>query len=149
MKKTLSLLMAGALLTTGLATGGVARANETDHVGHHAVAPANPKGEARIARTIQGRTAGAPVDCITQQQISSSEIIDRTAIVYRMNNGTIYVNRPPSGANFLRSGTVMVTDTRSTQLCGIDIVRLFDNSSRMSAGSIGLGKFVPYPRPAR
>lgn len=142
MKKTLSLLLAGAVL----ATGGIAQAGEAGHVGHHASVPANPKGEARIARIIQGRTAGAPVDCITQQQISSSEIIDRTAIVYRMNNGTIYVNRPPSGASFLRSGTVLVTDTRSTQLCGIDIVRLYDNSSRMQAGSVGLGKFVPYPR---
>ena len=145
MKKTLSLLLAGAVL----ATGGVAYAKSEDHVGHHAAAAANPKGEARIARAIQGRTAGTPEDCITQQQIRSSEIVDRTGIIYTMNNGTIYINRPASGASFLRSGYAMITDTHSTQLCGVDIVRLYDNGSRMSAGSIGLGKFVPYPRPAR
>ena len=143
MKKTLSLLLAGILLTSG----GIAYAEKADHAGHQAAADA--RAEARLARMIQGRTAGDPVDCITQQQISSSEIVDRTAIVYRMNNGTIYINRPTSGASFLRAGNVLVTDTRSTQLCGIDIVRLFDNNSRMSAGSVGLGKFVPYLRPAK
>jgi len=43
----------------------------------------------------------------------------------------------------------MVTDTRSSQLCSIDTVRLYDNGSRMEMGWVGLGDFVPYAKPAK
>ncbi len=102
--------------------------------------------EARLAEITKGRTAGEPVDCIQQIRISSTEIVDRTAIVYKMNDGTIYVNRPASGATFLSKGDVLVTNTHSNQLCSIDIVRLVSNGTHMPAGSVGLGKFVPYRR---
>ncbi len=149
MKKSLSMVLAGALVASaGFAVAGVARAHE-DHHAPAAPTAAQARAEARLAKIVQGRTAGAPEDCIVLQQINSTEIVDGTAIVYRMNNGTIYVNRPPSGANFLRRDLVLVTDTHSPNLCGVDIVRLVDSSLRMGAGSVGLGKFVPYPRPAR
>jgi hypothetical protein len=132
MRKTLTFLLAGILV----ASGGVAQAK-----------PRPP--EEQLARITSGRTAGEPVDCIYLRDINSSEVITNTAIVYRLNNGTIMVNRPDSGATFLDRGDVLVTDTRSPQLCSIDIVRLLDSGSQMPTGSVGLGKFVPYPRPAR
>lgn len=150
MKTSLSMVLAGAFLASAsLSLTGVARAHEGHHASETAPTPAQARAEARLAKIVEGRTAGAPVDCIVLQQINSTEIVDGTAIVYRMNNGTIYVNRPPSGANFLRRDLVLVTDTHSPNLCGVDIVRLLDSTSRMGAGSVGLGKFVPYPRPAR
>lgn len=106
-------------------------------------------GEAELAKAIEGRTAGAPVNCITLRNIRSSRIIDKTAIVYEMNNGVIYVNRPKSGASSLDWTDVMVTDTHSPQLCSIDIVKLYDTGIRMQTGFIGLGDFVPYPRPPK
>ncbi len=108
-----------------------------------------PDGDAALARITAGRTAGAPVDCLRQSDIQSSQIVDRTAIVYTGRNGTLYVNRPASGAAFLQDGLALVTDTHSDQLCSIDSVRLVDMSVRMDSGSVGLGKFIPYPRPAR
>src|SRR5262249_10948360 len=105
--------------------------------------------EAKLAKIVEGRSAGTPTDCIQLNQISSTEIITRTAIVYRMNNGTIYVNRIKSGANFLDRNDVLVTDTHSPQLCSVDIVRLVDSSSHMPNGSVGLGEFVPYAKPSR
>lgn len=131
MRIAMPLMMAGALMLSA----GVAQA-KTDP-------------EARLAKITAGRVAGEPVDCIQQHQISSTEIINRTAIVYRMNNGTIYVNRPASGATFLSKGDILVTDTRSSQLCDVDIVRLLDSSARMPSGTVGLGKFIPYPRGRR
>lgn len=132
LRKTLSLLAVGALIATG------------------SVAQAKPRSpDEQLARITAGRTAGEPVDCIYLRDISSSQIIRGTAIVYRMNNGVIMVNRPSSGANFLDRDDVMVTDTHSPQLCSIDVVRLMDSGARMPTGSVGLGKFVPYPRPAK
>ncbi|MEJ5976645.1 hypothetical protein WG901_08365 [Novosphingobium sp. PS1R-30] len=100
----------------------------------------------QLARITAGRTAGEPMDCIFLRDISSSEIVARTAIVYRLSNGTVVVNRPSSGANFLNRGDVLVTDTHSSQLCSIDTVRLVDSGTHMPSGSVGLGKFIPYPR---
>lgn len=112
---------------------------------------AAPRGdpEAQLAQMVAGRTAGSPVDCLRLNDIRSSRIINRTAIVYEGQNGTLYVNRPSSGAAFLRDGLTLVTDTHTDQLCGIDTVQLMDMSARMPSGSVGLGQFVPYPRPPR
>lgn len=107
---------------------------------------ARPDPEARIAKALDGRVAGKPVDCIQLQQIQSTEIFDRTAILYKVGR-TWYLNRPTSGATFLDRGDILVTDTRSPNLCSIDIVRLIDQSTRFPSGSLGLGKFVPYTKP--
>lgn len=105
-------------------------------------------GEAQLAKMLEGRVAGKPVDCVSITQIRSSEIIDRTAIVYTGSNGTLYVNRP-SGANFLDDNDILVSEPRNGQACRIDIVRLIDRGSRMPGASIGLNDFVPYPRPPK
>ena len=114
-------------------------------VGVSAQAATDRGSDAELAHAIEGK----PVNCINLRDIRSSRIIDRTAIVYEVSGGTNYVNRPTSGAFSLRSGLILVTDTHSSQLCSIDIVRLYDSMSRMELGSIGLGKFVPYRKPSR
>jgi hypothetical protein len=114
--------------------------------GQPAAAQPNTKAEQQLEKTLAGRSAGTPVDCIRQMDIRSSRIFDRTAILYEMNNGTYYLNRPPNGASSLSSGDVMVTDTHSPNLCSVDIVRFQDQSTHMQTGSVGLGKFVPYTK---
>lgn len=102
------------------------------------------RAAAELAKMIDGRTAGDPVDCLNLRDIRSARIIDRTAIVYETNNGTLYVNTPEAGARSLDKWDILVTDTHSTQLCDIDIVRLVDSSSRFYSGFVSLGEFVPY-----
>ncbi|WP_235515973.1 MULTISPECIES: hypothetical protein [unclassified Sphingomonas] len=102
-------------------------------------------GEVALSRITERRDAGKPVDCINLRDIRSSEIVPNTAIVYRMNNGTLFVNRPQGGA-FLDRDDILVTRTIGTQLCRIDIVNLLDRNSRMMSGSLSLGDFVPYSK---
>jgi hypothetical protein len=99
--------------------------------------------EAKLAKQLQGRVAGEPVDCINLRNIRSSRIIDDTAIVYEVGN-TLYVNRPRSGADSLDRWDTMVTNTFSSQLCSIDTIKLVDPTSRMLTGIVFLGDFVPY-----
>ena len=132
MRAIASLATGAALLLASCATTPAPRANSEDE----------------LAKAIAGRVAGEPVDCIYLQKIDSSRIIDRLAIVYKMRDGTIYVNRP-AGASSLQRDDIMVTDTHSGQLCSIDIVRMQDSTTRFETGSLGLGKFVPYPRADR
>ena len=105
--------------------------------------------EARLARSLEGRVAGEPVDCLNLRDIRSSKIIDRTAILYETGGGTIYVNRPDAGRESLSDWDVLVTRTHMNRLCSIDVVDLYDSGARFRTGSVFLGQFVPYRRPGR
>lgn len=105
-------------------------------------------GAAQLRQAIAGRVAGKPTDCIDSSDISSSQIIPGTAIVYRAL-GRLYVNVPMSGARLLRRDDVLVTRQFGSQLCRLDTVRLLDPTSRIPHGFLGLGQFVPYTRPKR
>ncbi|HEX2793901.1 MAG TPA: hypothetical protein VHN58_05670 [Croceicoccus sp.] len=108
------------------------------------VAMAKKDPETRLAERLEGRVAGEPVRCITNNTIRSSRIYDRTAIVFEVGN-TLYVNRPDNGASALRSNDVMVTKPTTNQLCNIDTVQMRD-SSGFYTGSVFLGDFVPYKK---
>lgn len=111
--------------------------------------PADPaKGERQLAQALEGRVAGDPVDCIDLHRIRSSRIINRTAIVYDAG-GTLYVNRPRSGASSLRDWDVIVTRPFGSRLCSVDTVRMYSPDSRMVNGVVFLGDFVPYKRVQR
>ena len=97
----------------------------------------------QLAKLLEGRVAGEPRDCISLPSIDSSQIIDKTAIVYR-DGATLWVNRPRSGADSLNDDDVLVTKTTGSQLCSIDTVQLHDRSSHFWRGFVSLGEFVPY-----
>ena len=122
-----SLIVAGAALAAGTAT-------------------AAPPPEVRLERMLEGRVAGKPVNCINQRDIRSTEIIDGTAIVYRVGS-KLYVNHPRSGASSLDRDDILVTRSFGTsQLCRIDTVRLVDRAAMFATGFVALGDFVPYTR---
>lgn len=106
-----------------------------------------PNGEAKLAKILEGRVAGEPVNCISTIRTQNTRIIDRTAIVYDAGN-VIYVNRPQN-ARTLDSSDVMVTRPFGNQLCSVDVVHLRDSSTWFSNGFVGLNQFVPYRRVAR
>ena len=115
-----------------------------------AAAPAHAAkatGEERLAKLLEGRVAGEPVSCIDTHRIRSSRIIDRTAIVYELSGGQLYVNRPEAGASSLDRFDVMVTRQFASRLCDVDVVELVDSGGRMTTGLVFLGDFVPYARP--
>lgn len=112
-------------------------------VGGPAAAKEKLEPEARLAKLLEGRVAGEPQNCIPLASISSSQIIDKTAIVYKVGS-TYWVNRPKSGAESLDDDDILVTKLPTNQLCSIDTVQLHDRSSRMWSGFVSLGDFVPY-----
>lgn len=130
MKKTAIVLTLGAMLLGGTALQ--AREKLT--------------GEERLAKLLEGRVAGAPVNCISLFSARDSRIIDKTAIVYD-SGSVIYVNRPRYPQS-LDSDDIMVTKTFGSQLCKLDTVQLRDRSQFMYNGFVGLEQFVPYRRVA-
>lgn len=102
------------------------------------------KGEAKLAKMLEGRVAGKPVRCLTTPQIQSSTVIDKTAIVYRVGS-TLYVNRPTNGDS-LDDDDILFTKQFGSQLCNIDKVDLIDRNTRAWSGFVVLQDFVPYAR---
>ncbi len=100
--------------------------------------------EQQLARILQGRVAGKPVDCVNLQNVRSTQIIDGTAIIYDAGS-TVYVNRPRH-AQSLDHWDTLVTNLHSSRLCSIDVVQLYDASSRAWTGSVFLSDFIPYKR---
>ena len=105
-------------------------------------------GEAKLAKLLEGRTAGAPVDCIDLSRVYSTQIVDGTAIVYDSGR-TLYVNRPRGGAESLDRGDTMVLKPFDHRLCRIDTVQMFEQGARFFKGSVFLGDFVPYTKDER
>jgi len=103
------------------------------------------KGEARLAKMLEGREAGEPVDCIRtfgQQRVTT---IDDTAYVYGRGR-TIYVQhtRDPEGID--RRDTLVVQRTNGVQLCRYDIAKTVEPVTGFFTGVVQFEKFVPYTR---
>ena len=127
-RKTLS---PAAIAAAALAAGGPAAAS-------------NDKGEAKLAKIIDGRVAGEPVRCLDSTQRRNLEIVDRTALVFK-DGDTLYVSRP-AGVNFLTWSDIPVFEIWGSQLCQMDIVHLKDRASGIGGPSLSMGEFVPYRR---
>lgn len=112
-----------------------------------AFAKPRPTGEQQLAKVLEGRVAGKPLDCLPMEASSDMQVIDRTAIVYGRGN-TIYVNRP-SNARTLDSDNILVRKSHTARVCNLDIVDMVDQASHMRVGTVGLNKFVPYTKVAK
>lgn len=101
--------------------------------------------EQELAKMLEGRVQGKPVNCIPLSNTRESTIIDGKAIVYRVG-GKLYVNDLKGNAGRLDDDDILVTRTFSSQLCRNDVVTLIDRGSQIQHGFVILGNFVPYAR---
>lgn len=148
-----------ARITSGFALAAMAVAAPAHAAPAHAApahaAPANvsptqaggAKGEAALAKLLEGREPGQPVACISLFTARDMEVIDKTAIVYGRGT-TIFVNRP-SNPLALRADNVMVSSPTGDQLCNLDIIHMRDSTSHMNTGFVGLERFVPWTKVAK
>jgi hypothetical protein len=128
--KTLTTILAGAALAL---TGTAASAQSYVE-----------KGEAKLARMLEGRTAGEPVQCITTPRSNKLEVIEGVGVVYDAGD-TIYVSRP-SDPRQLGRMDVVVIDRLGSQLCKTDVNRTIDRSHGHVTGVVFLSDFVPYTK---
>ena len=130
--KRLALILAGGALALAGATAAAARPTLAE------------KGEARLARMLEGRTAGEPVNCISAMRSERIQVIEYVGIVYDAGD-TIYVARP-NRPNQLDSWDVPIIERFGSQLCANDIMRTFDRGSGHFSGALFLNDFVPYTK---
>jgi hypothetical protein len=126
--KTLSLILAGSALALAGISGAAARTPE--------------ENEAKLARMLEGRTAGEPVSCISALNSNRIEVIEDVGIVYDSGD-TIYVARPTDPRQLGRDDIVVI-DRHGGQLCNTDVIRTVDRYQGYTTGAVFLDKFVPY-----
>jgi hypothetical protein len=102
------------------------------------------KGEAKLAKLLEGRTAGTPVNCISAFNSSDVQVIDETAVVYKTGK-TIYVARPTNPKQ-LRRDDILVTKRTGSQLCSNDSMHTVDRTGGFPTGPVFLDDFVPYTK---
>ena len=105
-----------------------------------------PESAEELARALAGRTAGAPVRCISER--AKMHIVDDWTILYR-DRGTIYVQRPRGGCHGLANSMSLIRNQFvTTRLCTGDINRVVDLRTGFGTGACVFDKFVPYRKPS-
>src|SRR4051812_25594703 len=104
-------LMAGAVLA--LAAAAANAAGSTD------------KNEAKLAKMLEGRTAGEPISCIPAVKGNRLEVLEGVGMVYKSGD-TIYVAKPTHPED-LRDD-ILVVERFGSQLCNTDVVRTIDRT---------------------
>lgn len=100
------------------------------------------KGEKKLAKLLKGRVAGEPKSCIRDRPVRSFQVIDDTAIVYKIGR-TVWVNYTRNPETLDNSDT-LVFRRFGSQICRSDIVTTVDRFSGFYTGNIFLTDFVPY-----
>jgi len=126
--KTLATILAGAALALAGTSAVSARSAE--------------ENEAKLARMLEGRTAGEPVNCISAMNSNRIEVIEHVGIIYDAGD-TIYVGRPTDPRQLGRDDVVVI-NRFSSQLCTSDVIRTVDRYQGFTTGAVFLDKFVPY-----
>ena len=111
------------------------------------------QGEAKLQKIIQGRVAGAPVDCMPSYNARHAEtkVIDNQTVAFRVVGGPVYVNHLQAGScsgldsNFYQ----FVTKSYGANgLCRGDQAQVVDRRNGVNVGSCVIGQFTPYTRAA-
>lgn len=102
-------------------------------------------GEERLAKLIEGRTAGKPRSCITTSPSANLTVIDKTALVYKAG-GKVWVNRTAHPEDIDDDDILVIRKFGGSGLCRTDTITLADRSTGMFTGVIFLDNFVPYEK---
>lgn len=102
------------------------------------------ENESRLAKMLEGRTAGEPVNCITAFRSEKLQVIEDVALVFDAGD-TLYVARP-TNPDALRRDDVVIINRFGGQLCHTDIIRTVDRQGGYTTGVLFLEKWVPYSK---
>ena len=103
------------------------------------------KGEARLAKMLEGRVAGEPVNCINSLGHQRITTIDDTAYVHGRGN-TIYVQRTTRPQDIDRDNVLVIQRFGGTQLCRQDVANTVERYTGIFTGAVRFEEFVPYTR---
>ncbi|MDG5747834.1 hypothetical protein P8Q88_06545 [Qipengyuania sp. XHP0207] len=104
------------------------------------------KGEAKLAKMLEGRVAGEPERCIRTIGSRNLQQIDDTALVYKQGR-TIWVNYTRSPESIDSDDIMVIRRFDGTSLCRTDQITTVERFGGFFSGVIFLDDFVPYRLP--
>lgn len=100
-----------------------------------------------VPSTTLAQVAGEeePVHCLSLPRIKDSEVISKKYIVFRMRDGSAYVNVLKHACPGLTRHKAIMYRTSIGQLCDLDIITVLEDSGfgLTPGASCGLGSFEP------
>lgn len=112
-------------------------------------APLTDKQASLLTRELEGKVAGAPVNCISDFNADNMIRISDDILLYRVSGRLVYKNTLRSSCPGLaRDSDIVVTEQFGGQKCRGDLVRLVDRTSGIPGPVCSLGEFVPYRKSA-
>ena len=120
-------------------------------VASSSIAPAkdmerSPEAAQKLAQALEGRAAGAPVNCISNfLGRTRMQVIDDQTIIFK-DGAVVYVQQPPNRCDRLenRRYSLVLHQYGSQNICSGDINQMIDGTTGVFAGSCVFGPFVPY-----
>ena len=103
------------------------------------------RGEAKLAKLLEGRVAGEPERCINTFGSRSINQIDGTALTYKSGD-TVWVNYTRNPERIDDHDIMVIRRFSGSTLCRTDQVRMVDRFSGMLTGVVFLDEFVPYTK---
>jgi len=137
-------VLIGCLAAALAAPVAVPAAAQNDVEAESAATPMT-KGEARLAKLLEGRVAGKPVRCIQAFRNLSMQTIDGTAYVYGRGD-TVWVQRTREPELIDDNDYLQVIRRDSARLCREDHTVQIQRYSGIFTGTVFFDDFVPYTR---
>jgi len=138
-------LAAGAALSFAAPIAASAQDNPPAQSAEEEGAKPMTKGEKRLARMLEGRVAGEPVNCIRVVPNQRMVTIDKTAYVYGRGS-TIYVQRTANPEDIDDNDVLVSRRFNATELCRQDVMTTADRILGFFTGAVFFEDFVPYTR---
>ena len=102
------------------------------------------RAERELAKELEGRTAGAPVECISTGFNDGPEIINDKTIVYHEVGRTVWRNDIIGPCPSLAPQESIAIELHGSQICHNDRFRVLPFGGGIPSAPCRLGKFTPY-----
>jgi Family of unknown function (DUF6491) len=108
-------------------------------------APLTDKQAKLLDKELTGKTAGTPVNCISDSRGDNIIRVSDDMLLYRVSGRLVYQNKLRSSCPGLaREDDIIVSERYGAQICSGDIIRLVDRTVGIQGPVCVLGEFTPY-----
>lgn len=106
------------------------------------------KGEAELAKLLEGRVAGEAVRCIPARRQQNVKTIDGTAYVFG-EGSTIWVQRTTRPQDIKGRNVLINQRFSGGEMCRMDLIKAVDPIAGFFFGGVVFEDFTPYTRVAQ
>lgn len=102
------------------------------------------RADRALADALEGRTAGAPQECISSTFTSGPQVIDSHTILYHETGRTVWRNDIIGDCPSLAPMETIAVEIHGSQICHNDRFTVIPFGGGIPSAPCRLGKFTPY-----